>query len=84
MGGLGVRNMVPFNHALLGKWLWRFRVEDNNLWRRVLAAKFGVEPGGWQSKNVRGSHGCGLWKGIMSGWDAFTLHLPHTRKGSAI
>ena len=55
-----MRNMVPFNHALLGKWLWRFRVEDNNLWRRVLAAKFGVEPGGWQSKNVQGSHGCGL------------------------
>ena len=37
-----MRNMVPFNQALLGKWLWCFRVEDNNIWRCDLAAKFGV------------------------------------------
>uniref|UniRef100_A0A2N9HQT2 Reverse transcriptase domain-containing protein n=1 Tax=Fagus sylvatica TaxID=28930 RepID=A0A2N9HQT2_FAGSY len=67
-GGLGVKNLILFNKALLGKWLWRFGAEESHLWRRVIAAKYGEEWGGWQSKPYRGSHGCGLWKGISGGW----------------
>ena len=52
MGGLGVRNLVPFNQTLLGKWLWRFEIEVNKVWRRVLVAKYGMEHGGWRSKNI--------------------------------
>jgi hypothetical protein len=66
-GGLGVRSLVLFNKALLGKWLWRFGLEENNLWRRVLVEKFGVELGGWRTKPIRGAYGCGLWKAIMAG-----------------
>jgi hypothetical protein len=68
-GGLGVKNLCLFNKALLGKWLWRFGAEDSHLWRRVIAAKYGEEWGGWQSKPYRGSHGCGLWKSISVGWE---------------
>ena len=33
MGGLGIRNVVPFNQALLGKWLGRYGHEVTYLWR---------------------------------------------------
>ena len=45
-GGLGVRKLTTFNRALLGKWLWRFGIEETRLWRRVIALKFGEELGG--------------------------------------
>ena len=41
--GLGIRKITTFNKALLGKWLWRFGVEETHLWRRVVALKFGEE-----------------------------------------
>ena len=67
-GGLGVRKLTTFNKALLGKWLWRFGVEETRLWRRVVALKFGEEWGGggrgWTTKLERGVYGCGLWRSI--------------------
>ena len=42
-GGLGIRKLTTFNKALLGKWLRRFGIEENRLWRRVVALKFGEE-----------------------------------------
>uniref|UniRef100_A0A2N9ED83 Reverse transcriptase zinc-binding domain-containing protein n=1 Tax=Fagus sylvatica TaxID=28930 RepID=A0A2N9ED83_FAGSY len=74
-GGLGVRSLVLFNKALLGKWLWRFGLEENNLWQRILVAKYGVELGGWRTNPIRGAHGCGLWKGILSSWDDYFQHV---------
>jgi hypothetical protein len=44
--GLGIRSLVLFNRALLGKWMWRFGLEKHHLWHRVLVAKFGIETGG--------------------------------------
>jgi hypothetical protein len=74
-GGLGVRSLILTNKALLGKWLWRFGLEVQHLWRRVLVAKFGTDLGGWRTKPIRGSHGCGLWKGIMSGWEDYFQYV---------
>jgi hypothetical protein len=66
-----LRDLVVFNKALLGKWLWRFGVEESKFWRCVLAAKYGEIGRGWCTRLVCGSYGCSLWKGIMANWDIF-------------
>ncbi|KAL4599735.1 hypothetical protein ACB092_11G147700 [Castanea dentata] len=43
MGRLGLRKVVSFNQALLGKWLWRYGHEDTHLWRRVISSKYGED-----------------------------------------
>ena len=50
-GGLGVKDIVKFNRALLGKWRWRALSEDKGLWWRVLNEKYGgvVELGSEES-----------------------------------
>jgi hypothetical protein len=40
-GGLWVRNMLQLNRALLGKWLWRFAMERDALWRKVVDINYG-------------------------------------------
>ena len=61
---LGVRQLVPFNQALLDKWLWRFGLEETHLQRQVLAAKYGVDWGGWCTKRVQGTHGYSLGRAL--------------------
>ena len=70
-GGLGIRKLTTFNKALLGKWLWRFRKEEDRLWRRVVASKFGTEWGDGPPSWVREFMGvaCGeifAWDGRIS------------------
>ncbi|RVW28274.1 hypothetical protein CK203_083693 [Vitis vinifera] len=60
--GLSLRHLKVFNHALLGKWLWRFPLERESFWRKVIVAKFGEEKGGWTTREVRESYGTGLGK----------------------
>jgi len=40
--------MIQFNRALLGK--WRFAMEMDALWRKVVDIKYGSMRGGWCSK----------------------------------
>ena len=70
-GGLGIRNLLVFNRALLGKWLWRYGVERDAWWRVVVEAKYGSLRGGWCSFEPRGAYGVGFWKNIRKGWDTF-------------
>jgi hypothetical protein len=67
--GLGVKNLIQFNRALMGKWRWRFTVDRDVLWRKVVAIKYGSMRGGWCTKKVGGSFGVGVWKCIRRGCD---------------
>jgi hypothetical protein len=77
-GGLGLRQIIPFNQALLSKWLWRFANERDAYWRRVIVCKYGCERDGWHSKEGRGRHGVCLWKHIQAGWSRFSRYVQYT------
>ncbi|RVW88357.1 LINE-1 retrotransposable element ORF2 protein [Vitis vinifera] len=64
-GGLGLRKLVHLNKALLGKWVWRFARAKEEMWKRVLVAKYGQEEFGWRTKKANGAFGVGLWKEII-------------------
>ena len=67
VGGLGIRQLKSFNSALLGKWLWRYGMETNALWWRVIEVKYGSDWGGWCTKKVTNAYGVSLWRHIRSG-----------------
>jgi hypothetical protein len=66
---------VLFNHALLGKWFWRFGLERDVWWRVAVDAKFGSLWGGWCSREVAGAFVVGLRKFIRKGWETFSRLL---------
>ena len=84
-GGLEIRRVGLFNKALFGKWLWRFGKENNRLWHQDIAAKYGKARGGWCTRGVRGSHGCGMWRSIKEGTEKFfSQTLYNVREGSRV
>ena len=71
-GGLGVRSLSKMNQALFCKWCWQFANERDPLWRLVINTKFGEEDGGWNTSDIRGGYGIGLWKDISKEWLTFS------------
>ncbi|XP_077234673.1 uncharacterized protein LOC143876875 [Tasmannia lanceolata] len=43
-GGIGIGRIRLGNKSLLGKWLWRFGVENEALWHSIIVEKYGA---GW-------------------------------------
>jgi hypothetical protein len=58
-GGLRIRNLLRFNHALSGKWLWRYGLDNEAWWRLVVNSKYGGSWGGWCSSEPVGTYGVG-------------------------
>ncbi|GJZ86987.1 RNA-directed DNA polymerase, eukaryota, reverse transcriptase zinc-binding domain protein [Tanacetum coccineum] len=48
-GGLGMGSIKAKNLALIGKWRWRFLVEHNALWRKVISEIHGSDGGFMES-----------------------------------
>lgn len=40
-GGLGIKDLLLFNKALLSKWVWRFLTNNKSLWSRTIIARHG-------------------------------------------
>ncbi len=74
-GGLGIKKLLLFNKALLGKWLWHYVHEDMALWRWVIEFTYVFSGQCWCTSEVKGTYGVGLPKYIRSGWDSFTQFI---------
>lgn len=63
-GGLGILNIKVMNSALLSKWCWRFVVEKNHLWYKIISEKYGTESSFWVPGKVTSPFGISYWKTI--------------------
>ncbi|RVW77375.1 LINE-1 retrotransposable element ORF2 protein [Vitis vinifera] len=54
-GGLSLRKLAMLNKALLGKWIWRYACDEDNLWKQVIKVKYGQEDFGWRPKKANGA-----------------------------
>ena len=59
----------------MGKWLWRYGLETDALWRSVIEVKYGNVWGGWCTKKVTNAYGVSLWRFIRGGWLNFSKLL---------
>jgi hypothetical protein len=75
--GVGVWNLIQFNHALISKWLWRYAMECDALWRKLVKIKYDSQIGDWCSKEVGGTYGVGVWNCIRRGWEGFGHYVRH-------
>ncbi|KAL4573213.1 hypothetical protein LXL04_020012 [Taraxacum kok-saghyz] len=66
-GGLGIGSLEAINHGLLGKWLWRYRVEQGALWTRIINSIHGGN-GGMSDTNTFKSQGS-LWNQILNSFE---------------
>ena len=60
-GGLGVKRLDAFNLSLMGKWCWRMMVDKEELWYRVLKARYGEEGGRLREGD---SHSSAWWRSL--------------------
>lgn len=65
---LNISSLKDSNHVLLAKWWWRFRVEPNALWCKVIKSTHGTSSFKYGGLNHLGtsSNSTGLWKKIAN------------------
>ncbi|GMI70241.1 hypothetical protein like AT4G29090 [Hibiscus trionum] len=62
---MGIRNINIQNRSLLSKWIWKFVVEKDSLWKRVVVAKNNLDSRFLIPADSSGANSSWLWKGIV-------------------
>ncbi|XP_068328277.1 uncharacterized protein [Pyrus communis] len=65
LGGLGFRNFMEFNDALLAKQCWRLITEPDSLWARVIKARYFPHCSIWDAK--KGGRASWAWSSLICG-----------------
>ncbi|XP_021811156.1 uncharacterized protein LOC110754404 [Prunus avium] len=74
-GGLGFRDLLDFNLALLGKQCWRLINNPDSLWARILKARYFPNGDSWNAEV--GHRTSWAWASLIEGRDTV---LRHARK----
>ncbi|KAM7481594.1 hypothetical protein LguiB_006177 [Lonicera macranthoides] len=75
MGGLGIGSIINRNDALLGKWIWRFSLEQNSFWHSIIRSKYSIQTNRWDSKVVLRGSFRNPWKAISLGIEKFVGYI---------
>ncbi|CAN6571052.1 unnamed protein product [Malus baccata var. baccata] len=67
LGGLGLRNFMEFNDALLAKQCWRLLCDPSSLWARVMKARYFPNCSFLEAK--KGGRASWAWSSLLSGRD---------------
>ncbi|CAL9004181.1 unnamed protein product, partial [Prunus brigantina] len=70
-GGLGIGSLRERNEALRAKWLWRFPLETNSLWHRIIKSKYGIDSNGWDTNQMVKVSCRNPWREISKGYNYF-------------
>lgn len=58
-------SLREINTSLLSKWIWLLGEASNQLWKKIIVAKYGSDEIGRYTVRVLRTHGCSFWKGIV-------------------
>uniref|UniRef100_A0A803QQM3 Reverse transcriptase domain-containing protein n=1 Tax=Cannabis sativa TaxID=3483 RepID=A0A803QQM3_CANSA len=70
-GGLAIGRLEMRNKGLLMKWLWRFPLESNSLWHKVIKSRYGRADNFWDTKHGVRLSPRGPWKDISDLYDEY-------------
>lgn len=72
---MGVGNILSRNKALIAKLLWRFPLESDSLWGKVIKSKYGLRDNGWDTLSSSRVTFRSPWKFIASCLGVFEEHV---------
>ena len=64
--GLNIRKIKVMKYYLLLKWWWRYGVEREAIWRRLIISKYGHVTSHWLPKREVSRGVSKIWKNIIS------------------